>query len=186
MCAKAAGMTFLLREINIEGDYRHLDGDTQMRQNPGRLLEGWQPTSNNRELQTAVLKLIFYGSPSKTARRDLATQDVVDVMSTKLRFLHTESMRRLSYLLYNEGHGDCIEPLERVQNNSCQIQSCIVYANLPALTWCCEWNGKLGLPNETSNNWGARKTIQRRNWRPIMTFIQIQIFCWVYNKLSNN
>lgn len=39
-CADAVGMTFLLCEINNEGDYRHLDGDTQMRQNPGRLLEG--------------------------------------------------------------------------------------------------------------------------------------------------
>lgn len=44
MLSEAAGMTFLLREINNEGDYRHLDGDVQMRQNPGRLLEGLQPT----------------------------------------------------------------------------------------------------------------------------------------------
>lgn len=71
-------MTFPLSAINNEGDYRHLGGDTQMRQNPGRLLEGRQPTSNNVEAQTAVVKLIFYGLSSKECKEVFPSHCVLD------------------------------------------------------------------------------------------------------------
>lgn len=44
----AASVTFQLSEINNEGDYRNHTEDThKWEKPPGRVLEGWQPASNN-------------------------------------------------------------------------------------------------------------------------------------------
>lgn len=183
MCAEAAGMTFLLREINNEGDYRHLNGDTPMRQNLGRLLEGWQPTSNNWEPQTAVVKLIFYGLPSKTTRRDLTTHNVVDFLSMKLGCpciakvpfcCHSHSVMRDIVT---------VPPSERLWNNSCEIQRIWsvfcqpLCQNLEIGHWVLP-KGANDARQQHLGNQKDRRGCNGRSW--------IIIFYWVSNNLSHN
>lgn len=144
MCTEAAGMTFLLCEINNEGDYRHLNGDTQMRQNPGRLLEGWQPTSNNGEPQTAVVKLIFYGLPSNTTRRDLT------IVTTRLTiYLQNWGVPVLKICTSYHSHNIMRETTLSQEGRESEIILYIVPVDFTALKLLfCESDETLLLPKE--------------------------------------